>query len=287
MLNLYLVLLLTQVISLMFEIVSENDMFGSNLYAEMLRAVIFLLSEIVVVIWIVLRKRHSGLDQYPPGCARRVRFFGPVDITGKFGTCIGAFMILGATVIIFGILLPGLVSLIVCIRRIMRKPQPAESLPEEERPVISRGVRQRLLQSNINGEWAENIVKILHSGAEYVIIETVRVRSCTVLGQLMPVCFLLSMVVWSVEDTLKLSNVQVDNKLASTGQMLLLIVGVANILSVFWGLLDDRRLNIVGEGVYKDNQRAVYQPIFAALQAQKNCRIRRNGFTTRHFGRKQ
>lgn len=218
MLNLYLVFLLTQVISLMFQVVYEN--YVGRFHAEGLRGVIFFLFEMIIVIWIVFRKRHSVLDQYPHECARTVRFFGLVDITGKFGTFIGAFMILCVTVIIDVILVSGLVYLMLWIYRIMRKPQPAESIPEEQRPVISRGLRQRLPNSDINGAWAENIVKILYSGAEYDIIETVRVEhGCTVLGQLMPVCFLLSMVVWFVEDTLKLSNVQVDNNLSSMGQM--------------------------------------------------------------------
>ncbi|KAI5800866.1 hypothetical protein FPQ18DRAFT_301490 [Pyronema domesticum] len=237
MLNLYLVFLLTQVISLMFQVVYEN--YVGRFHAEGLRGVIFFLFEMIIVIWIVFRKRHSVLDQYPHECARTVRFFGLVDITGKFGTFIGAFMILCVTVIIDVILVSGLVYLMLWIYRIMRKPQPAESIPEEQRPVISRGLRQRLPNSDINGAWDENIVKILYSGAEYDIIETVRVEhGCTVLGQLMP----------------HGSDVTID---------------VANVLSVFWGFVDDRWLNIAGERIYQDNQRAVYQPFFAALQAQE------------------
>jgi hypothetical protein len=68
---------------------------------------------------------------------------------------------------------------------------------------------------------------------------------------LLQLCVALALSIWFTEDTLRLSQINVDTSLLSTGQLLSMVVGGVSVLSVFAGWLNDRMLNIVGQQIAK------------------------------------
>lgn len=81
MLELYMVLTATQFPNLML-IISGAAFSGVTSTAA---STLALVSQSAVTLWVCWGRRYSGLERYEAGCARSVRFFGVVDVTGVAG----------------------------------------------------------------------------------------------------------------------------------------------------------------------------------------------------------
>ncbi|KAI5800867.1 hypothetical protein FPQ18DRAFT_384463 [Pyronema domesticum] len=111
-----------------------------------------------------------------------------------------------------------------------------------------RSLKERLLQSGMVERWGvAQLPEVCSPGQRFKKIPTVHLRHLAgMVRDFVPMALGLGFAIWFTEDTLRISNVQVDENLLSTGQMLPLMVGMVNCVGVFTGCLDDRALNAVG-----------------------------------------
>lgn len=271
MLELYMVMALTQILTLM--LVLSGAIFSGVTSAAASVLVVF--SQFVVTLWVAWNKRLSGLDSYPPGCARTVRFFGAVDVTGPFGTFLAVFPLV-VLAVPFALLL-----LILLAMHCM--PGDFGSLRALNH-LLRESLRNMLVQSDPIVEWIGHVGLALSSaspprsttgatdsdgqGGQRALVENTYKPiplihaqwDLSSAGSLARLVFALALAVWSAEDTLRLSDVRVDSNLLSTGQLLPLIVGFVSVLSVFAGWLNDRLLNLTAERLLSDRVRLAREP---------------------------
>jgi hypothetical protein len=201
-----------------------------------------------------------------------VRFFGVVDVTRGLGTFIGVLPIL-----IIGTIMTCIAFTYACSKRMENKissvqfemtmmtPESAVTgsmesqrlgIPEPPIPPM-RSLKERFLQSGMVERWGvPQLPEACSPGQPYKKISAVHLRHLAgMVRDFVPLTLGLGFAIWFTEDTLRISNVQVDGNLLSTGQMLPLIVGMVNCVGVFTGWLDDRALNAVGERIWREKMR--------------------------------
>ncbi|KAF8243039.1 hypothetical protein K440DRAFT_664409 [Wilcoxina mikolae CBS 423.85] len=239
MLELYIVLTTTQIITLMLAL--SGAMFSGITSA--VSSTLVVISQFIITLWVCWNKRWSGLSEYDPGCARTVRFFGAVDVTGSFGTFLAVFpivMISLAAFIFAAVSWPFFLSEKSVLRSF-----------SEARKKLS--FREQLVRSDSMALWFSQINTML--GAEeqgYKQIPRLHIHwNPSDMWDLLQLCVALALSIWFTEDTLRLSQVNVDTSLMSTGQLLPMVVGGVSVLSVFAGWLHDRMLNMVGQQIAK------------------------------------
>jgi hypothetical protein len=249
MLELYIVLTTTQILNLMLQI--SGAAFSG--IASALSTALVTVAQFAVTLWICWGRRPSGLEKYDEGCARSVRFFGVVDVVGSFGTFLAVLPI-----VVIGITLSILVG--ITWSMLVGEASIFHSIDAARKKM---GLRARLMRSDSMAGWFSQISTLL--AAEdgdtrgYTPIPRVHVSWIgTDIRELIGLLGALAMSIWFTEDTLRLSMVQVDDNLLSTGQLLPLVVGFVSIMSVFAGWLNDRMLNVVAEQMYA-NKRATPQ----------------------------
>jgi hypothetical protein len=234
MLELYLVLTTTQILNLMLQL---SGAAFSGIVSAVSTALVTV-AQFVVTLWVCWGRRWSGLKD--DGCARTVRFFGVVDVTGRFGTFLAVMPI--------GVLGVTLLILVLAAWRLLAGKQDILQAISEERKKM--GLRQRIARSDSVEAWIAQVYQLQSAreeGSDYTPIPKLHVSFIRAdIGELLGLLASLAISIWFTEDTLRLSNVEVDNHLQNTGQLLPLVVGFVSVMSVFAGWVHDRMLNIVG-----------------------------------------
>jgi hypothetical protein len=180
--------------------------------------------------WVVWRRRWSGLDHYDEGCARSVRLFGVVDLTGGFGTFIAILQL--------PLLLSECLLVIVLVLWMVLTPSVAGSVCS----IVSERFGITLKPNDSAFRSGYKVLKGMFENfaTRMGTIETERpIRWMDRLFVFVGVGSLATSI-GLTEATLRLNQIQVDHDLLSTGQLLPLVIGVVGILSVFVSWLDDR-----------------------------------------------
>ena len=258
MLELYMVVALTQILTLMLAL--SGAMFSG--VASAAASVLVVVFQLAVTLWVAWNKRLSGLDRYAPGCARTVRFFGVVDVTGPFGTFLAVFplVLLAVTLALLT-----LISLAICcissdfgflrkfgrqsFRNMLAEADPMIGRLGQAGPALNPASPAPSVAGAAGGGGQEEQQRVVES--RYSPIPSIHTH-CDVssAGSLAQLVLSLALAVWFAEDTLRLSDVRVDSNLLSTGQLLPLVVGSVSVLSVFAGWLNDRLLNVAAQRLF-------------------------------------
>jgi hypothetical protein len=155
--------------------------------------------------------------------------FGVVDVTGRFGTFLA---ILPIVMLGFALLMLAMTvwPLLVGKQNIFR------AISEARKEM---GLRQHLARSDSMEAWFAQVNQLLSAqegDSKYTPIPKVHVSFVRAdIGELPGLLTALAMSIWFTEDTLRLSNVQVDGHLQNIGQLLPLVVGFVSVMSVFAG----------------------------------------------------
>lgn len=168
-----------------------------NGVSSVIASVVVFAFQMIASLWVAWNKRLSGLDSYPPGCARTVRFFGAVDVTGPFGTFLAVILLINT--IMFAIYL--LVALAIWMFKgydLTSAVKTTAKIFRVDKEGSSKGFRRFLVR--------------------YIFAPTL--------------IFALSLSIWFTEGTLQLSDVRVESSLLNTGQLLPFVVGLVTVLSV-------------------------------------------------------
>lgn len=178
-----------------------------------------MLAQFSVTVWIAFTRRNAGVLEDCNGA--RVRFFAVVDARGVFGVLLGVYAVLAMC---FGI---SRIAGIVVKRAVSRD-------WKSWNPVAMAG----------SGSPASEACNTGEDKGRYEPIPKVHVKlrwqDAVRLGIMVT---LLTLGVWFTEDTLRLNRIIIDDNLDKTGQLLPIVVGIASLLSVFSGWVDDRMLN--------------------------------------------
>jgi len=241
MLELYIVLTTTQILTIMLAL--SGAMFSGITSA--VSSTLVVISQFIITLWICWNKRWSGLSKYDEGCARTVRFFGVVDVTGSFGTFLAVFPIvmISIALVVFGaVSWPFLFS----------ERSVFHSFSEARKKM---SFREQLVRSDSMALWFSQINNMLGAendeAANYRQIPRLHIHwNRNDMCDMLLLCLSLALSIWFTEDSLRLSRVNVDSNLMSTGQLLPMVVGSVSVLSVFAGWLNDRMLNMVGQQMY-------------------------------------
>ena len=192
MLEMYIVF---ELVTLLISMLSYSGAMLNSL-TSVAATILVITFQMFVSLWVGWKKRFSGFDNYPPGCARTVRFFGAVDISGPFGTYLTV-MSLMAVIGVTYLLLALLVSFVVRFR--------------ESHNFLTRCS----YKCKKAGIWARGkLQKYPHLPVMTQVIS-------------------LAVAIGFAEDTLRLSYVKIDSNLLSTGQLLPLVIGSITVLGVF------------------------------------------------------
>jgi hypothetical protein len=236
MLELYLVLSTTFIINLLIAVCGAS-------FSSVVSAISTLFSgflQFAVIVWVSWAHRYSGVESYGLGCARTVRFFGAIDVTGRF-----AIFLRMAPILCFGIL--GITVLIQLGLHVLIK-------SKIRKHPLRGGFSTTSFELNMDEpsvDWARNVGSVLDGEKkDYVPIKrwhldvSCKKKMRREIKHLSVLIVGLALSIWFTEDTLRLSNINVSNDLSSSGQMLPLVVGIISILSVFGGWINDRLLNV-------------------------------------------